>query len=82
MQANKWQKHGLVCRNRKKNSQIIKDYFYLPFFLLIILCREESGGRIKINGMSDLWMEKKRGVAKREGEEERMRRMQRGSRLK
>ncbi len=23
---------------RKKISQIIKDYFYLPFFLLIILC--------------------------------------------
>jgi hypothetical protein len=22
----------------KKISQIIKDYFYLPFFLLIILC--------------------------------------------
>ncbi len=27
----------LVWRNRKKISQIIKDYFYLPFFLLIIL---------------------------------------------
>ncbi len=27
-------------RNRKKISQIIKDYFYLPFFLLIILWRE------------------------------------------
>ncbi len=24
-------------RNRKKISQIIKDYFYLPFFFLIIL---------------------------------------------
>ncbi len=31
-------KLGLVWRNRKKISQIIKDYFYLPFFLLIILC--------------------------------------------
>jgi hypothetical protein len=31
------QKHGLVWRNRNKISQIIKDYFYLPFFLLIIL---------------------------------------------
>jgi hypothetical protein len=31
------QKLGLVWRNRKKISQIIKDYFYLPFFLLIIL---------------------------------------------
>jgi hypothetical protein len=31
------QKLGLVWRSRKKISQIIKDYFYLPFFLLIIL---------------------------------------------
>ncbi len=37
-QANRRQKPGLVLRNRKKISQIIKDYFYLPFFLLIILC--------------------------------------------
>jgi hypothetical protein len=29
---------SLVWRNRKKNSQISKVYFYLPFFLLIILC--------------------------------------------
>jgi hypothetical protein len=36
-QANIQQKLGLVCRKRKKISQIIKDYFYLPFFLLIIL---------------------------------------------
>jgi hypothetical protein len=36
-QENRQQKHGLVWRNRKKISQIIKDYFYLPFFLLIIL---------------------------------------------
>jgi hypothetical protein len=36
-QANRQQKLGLVWRNRKKISQIIKDYFYLPFFLLIIL---------------------------------------------
>jgi hypothetical protein len=28
---------GLVWRNRKKISQIIKDYFHLQFFLLIIL---------------------------------------------
>jgi hypothetical protein len=27
----------LVWRNGKKISHIIKDYFYLPFFLLIIL---------------------------------------------
>jgi hypothetical protein len=40
---NSWQKPGLVWRNRKKISQIIKDYFYLPFFPLTILwfiCRE------------------------------------------
>jgi hypothetical protein len=37
-QANRQQKHGLVWRNRKNISQIIKDYFCLPFFLLIILC--------------------------------------------
>jgi hypothetical protein len=36
-QANRRQKHGLVWRIRKKISQIIKDYFYLLFFLLIIL---------------------------------------------
>jgi hypothetical protein len=30
----------LVWRNRKKISQIIKDYFHLPFFLLIIVCLE------------------------------------------
>jgi hypothetical protein len=36
--ANRRQKLGLVWRFRKKISQIIKDYFYLPFFLLIILC--------------------------------------------
>jgi hypothetical protein len=36
-QANRRQKPGLVERNRKKISQIIKDYFYLPFFLLIIV---------------------------------------------
>jgi hypothetical protein len=28
---------GLVWRNRKKISQIINDYLYLPFFILIIL---------------------------------------------
>ncbi len=36
---------GLVWRNRKKTSQIIKDYFHLPFFLLIILCSLLSGGQ-------------------------------------
>jgi hypothetical protein len=39
-QENIRQKLGLVWRNRKKISQIIKDYFYLPFFLLIILWAE------------------------------------------
>jgi hypothetical protein len=32
-QANISQKLGFVWRNRKKISQIIKGYFYLPFFL-------------------------------------------------
>ncbi len=36
-QANIRQKLGLVWRNRKKISQIFKDFFYLQFFLLIIL---------------------------------------------
>jgi hypothetical protein len=36
--ANRQQKLGLVWRNRNKISQIIKDYFYLLFFFLIILC--------------------------------------------
>ncbi len=36
-QANRQQKLGLVWRIRKKITQIIKDYFHLPFFLLIIL---------------------------------------------
>jgi hypothetical protein len=31
-QANRRQKLGLVWRNRKKISQIMNDYFYLPFF--------------------------------------------------
>jgi hypothetical protein len=39
-QANIRQKLGLVWRNRKKISQIIQDSFYLPFFLLIILCMQ------------------------------------------
>jgi hypothetical protein len=41
-QANRRQRLGLVWRNRKKISQIIKDYFYLPFFLLLILCLQPS----------------------------------------
>ncbi len=44
-QANIRQKLGLVWRNRKKISQISKDYFYLPFFLLIILWVEEKQER-------------------------------------
>jgi hypothetical protein len=36
-QANIRPKLGLVWRNRKNISQIIKDYVYLQFFLLIIL---------------------------------------------
>jgi hypothetical protein len=45
-QANIRQKLGLVWRNRKKISQIIKDYFYLPFFLLIILCFQVTKARV------------------------------------
>ncbi len=41
-QTNRRQKLGLVWRNRKKISQIIKDYFCLPFFLLIILWVQPS----------------------------------------
>jgi hypothetical protein len=37
VQANRGEKLGLVWKNRKKISQIINDYLYLPFFLLIIL---------------------------------------------
>jgi hypothetical protein len=40
-------KLGLVWRIRKKISQIIKDYFYLPFFLLIILCHLAQGDHNK-----------------------------------
>ncbi len=47
---NRRQNLGLVWRNRKKISQIIKDHFYLPFFLLIILC------------LKDIVQPKKRGV--------------------
>ncbi len=36
-QANRRQKLGFGLENRKQISQIIKDYFHLPFFLLIIL---------------------------------------------
>jgi hypothetical protein len=35
-QAKRRQKLGLIWRNKKKISQIIKDYFYLLFFHLII----------------------------------------------
>ncbi len=43
---------GLVWRNRKKMSQIIKDYFYLPFFLLIILWGEHSNEVNDFNSVS------------------------------
>ncbi len=45
-EANRRQKLGLVWGNRKKMSHIIKDYFYIPFFLLVILWfRGRGGGR-------------------------------------
>jgi hypothetical protein len=43
-QANRGEKLGLVWRNRKKISQIIYDYLYLPFFLLIILWSRRTTG--------------------------------------
>jgi hypothetical protein len=39
-QANRRQNLGLVWRKRQKISQIMKDYFCLPFFLLIILWKK------------------------------------------
>jgi hypothetical protein len=36
-EASRGEKLGMLWRNRKKISQIIKDHLYLPFFLLIIL---------------------------------------------
>jgi hypothetical protein len=55
-QANSRQKPGLVWRNRKKISQITKDYFYLPFFLLIILWsyRKVFADSIWVQGIA-LW---------------------------
>jgi hypothetical protein len=53
-QANRRQKLGLVWRNRKKISQIIKDYFCLPFFLLIILCPKQKEQRQKQPGAGKL----------------------------
>jgi hypothetical protein len=41
-QANIGLKLGLVWRNRRKINQTIKDYFYLAFFLLIILCFQQT----------------------------------------
>jgi hypothetical protein len=41
-QANIRQKLVFASKNRMKISQIITDYFYLPFFLLIILCHTPS----------------------------------------
>jgi hypothetical protein len=35
-QASRGEKLGLVWRNRKKISQIINNYLFLPFFLLTV----------------------------------------------
>jgi hypothetical protein len=48
-QANRRQKLGWVWRNRKKISQIINDYIYLPFFLLFILWWQV---RMRVNSMA------------------------------
>ncbi len=45
--ANTW---FLVWRNRNKISQIHKDYFYLPFFLLIILCLRSLSQTVELVG--------------------------------
>jgi hypothetical protein len=45
-QANRRQKLGLVWRKRKEISQIIKDHFYLPFFLLLFYGTELWEDRI------------------------------------
>ncbi len=50
-QANRRPKLALVRRNRKKISQIINAYLYLPFFLLIILWERASLGRSKKPGV-------------------------------
>jgi hypothetical protein len=46
-QANRQPKLGLVWRNRKKISQIIKDYFCLLFCLLIILWFKEMKRKVE-----------------------------------
>ncbi len=61
-QANILQKLGLLWKNRKKISQIIKDYFYLPFFLFIILwwriSTESHKGRIPIGLCGEVQLRK------------------------
>ncbi len=53
-QANIRQKLVMVWRNRKKICQIIKDYFYLPFFLLIILWVERTEKMVSVRQMMAL----------------------------
>jgi hypothetical protein len=54
-QAIREEKLGLVWRNRKKISEIINDYLYLPFFLLIILWSAPLGeGRGGLKGKREL----------------------------
>jgi hypothetical protein len=52
-QANRGEKLGLVWRNRKKISQIITDYLYLLFFLLIILWMWTREGRWQLGCTGD-----------------------------
>jgi hypothetical protein len=42
-QANKEEKLGLFWRNKKKINQIINDYLYLPFFLIIYAVNPPHG---------------------------------------
>jgi hypothetical protein len=39
----------------RKFSQIIKDYFPLPFFLLIILCLKVMGGGVHLQSPPGTW---------------------------
>ncbi len=68
-QANRRQKPGLVWRNIREISQIITDYFYLTFFLLIILWAETRADQdshmvlqkkkcfLRATGSASFWLE-------------------------
>ncbi len=78
-QSNRGEKHGLVWRNRKKISQIINNYRYLPFFLLIIY--DGYLGRMKHCGCMEDDNKKEREVMEVE-KDGRERRPERGMGMK